>query len=168
MGICFPRRICWFSIFLVVQKQFAWKIDLTYLGFWCCGKKDIFWDSCGASKSQQSFAVMTAAFAELTALANQASISDPMVGQTAGVTFSGGTNADPFLHSWSAQGCRHVSGRNWVWAWVGRDQTCFHPPQPLLDRTHWTYSHESPEAIRGTIPLSHFRPPQHTPIPTVL
>lgn len=111
---------------------------------------------------------MTAAFAELTALANQANISDPMVGQTAGVTFSGGTNADPFLHSWSAQGCRHMSGRNWVWAWVGRDQTYFHPPQPLLDRTHWTYSHKSPEAIRGTIPLSHFRPPQHTPIPTVL
>lgn len=40
MGICFPRRICWFSIFLVVQKQFAWKIDLTYLGFWCFRKRE--------------------------------------------------------------------------------------------------------------------------------
>lgn len=85
-------------------------------------------------------------------LQKQARAAVPMVGQTAGIIFSGGTNPGPFLPSWSAQGCRHVSGRSWAWEWVGGEQRCFHSPQPLLDCTHRTSSQENPEEIRGAFP----------------
>lgn len=168
MGICFPRRICWFSIFLVVQKQFAWKIDLTYLGFWCCRKREKHFLGIlvGLQRTSRPLLWWLQHLQNWRHLQKRASVSVPMVGQTAGVTFSGGTIPVPFLHSWSAQGCRHVSGRSWAWAWVGREQMCFHPPQPLLDRAHWTSSQESPEETKRTIFLSHFRPLWHAPNPT--
>lgn len=67
-------------------------------------------------------------------LQKQASASVPMVGQTAGVTFSGGTNPGPFFHSWSAQGCRHMSGRNMG---MGRERTNVFPS---ISAPAWLYT----------------------------
>lgn len=92
MGICFPRRICWFSIFLVVQKKFAWKIDLTYLGFWCCRKraKHFLGILVGLQRTSRPL-LWWLQHLQSWHLQKRASASVPMVGQTAGVTFSGGT-----------------------------------------------------------------------------
>lgn len=99
-------------------------------------------------------------------LQKQASASVPMVGQTAGVTFSGGTNPGPFFHSWSAQGCRHMSGRN---IGMGRERTNVFPS---ISAPAWLYTlnmqpEESWGNQRDNSP-SHFRPPWHTPTPIVL
>lgn len=151
MGICFPRRICWFSIFLVVKNNLHGKLfyllvllmlqkeGKTYLGILE-----------GLQRASSPLLWWLQHLQSWQHLQKQARVSVSVVGQTAGVTSSGGTNPGPFLQSWLAQGCRHTSGRSWAWARVGRQQRCFHPPQPLLDCTHWTSSQESPEAIPGS------------------
>lgn len=161
MGICFPWRICWFSIFLVVQKQFAWKIDLTYLCFWCCRKREKhIWGSLWGFKETAVLYCDACTICRVDSICKSRQVPQfPWWDKQQESRFQ----EELTLALSSTAGQPRAAGTTClegIWAWVGREQMCFHPSQPLLDRKHWTCSlmfkheHESWGNQRDNSPLS--------------